>query len=197
MPGDGRWLWGSDFTYGDLYEAEELFRMGHRIRKNRMVFVHGKTGEILEPIPARDGRYFGMPIGMDGKLLLLYVDFPEGKIRASAYDPEGKELLDVLAIGLERVKDCYNLRLHTTPLMLTRQAENRFQIIWPEQADFPIDPRETFCLRDGDRLYFSRWIEDPDYREEVIIRKMGTGEIMDRFSGSLYDTVGEEIWILR
>ena len=33
LDGSEDWYWGTDFTSGDLYEAEELWRDGHRIRR--------------------------------------------------------------------------------------------------------------------------------------------------------------------
>ena len=99
-------------------------------------------------------------------------------------------------LGRERVKDCYNLQLHASPLCLTRQGgENRFQIVWPEQADFAIDGRESFDFRDGDRLYFARWYEDPDYREEVVVRRLD-GEIAETLPGSVFPLPDGSRWHL-
>ena len=39
LAGSSEWYWGADYASGDLYEAEELFRSGHPIRKNRLVLV--------------------------------------------------------------------------------------------------------------------------------------------------------------
>lgn len=65
--------------------------------------------------------------------------------------------------------DSYNLILYTSPLSLTRQSnDGTFEIIWPEKVSFAIDDSETFNFREGDKLYFNIWYEDPDYREETI-----------------------------
>ena len=39
LAGSSEWYWGADYASGDLYEAEELFRSGHPIDKNRLVLV--------------------------------------------------------------------------------------------------------------------------------------------------------------
>ena len=83
------------------------------------------------------------------------------------------------------VEDCYNLMPHLSPLCLTRQTGERFQLLWPERADFAIHPAESFCFREGERLYFSRWYEDPDYREEVVVRRLPDGEIVEQLRGAL------------
>ena len=44
LTGSQVWYWGTDYTSGDLYEAEELYRDGHRISRNRLIFVHAPDG---------------------------------------------------------------------------------------------------------------------------------------------------------
>lgn len=189
------WYWGTDCTSGDLYEAEELFRMGHRIRSNRLVLVRAEDGHLFEPVKPKEGQYFGRPAYAGGAIVLLLADFPAGEIRLLRVEPEGERITPIVTLPRSAVEDCYNLMPHTAPLSLTRQAGNRFQIIWPERADFAIGPTETFCFRDGERLYFSRWHEDPDYREEAVVRAM-TGEILEETPGSLLELPGGRKWLL-
>ena len=75
LTGSREWYWGTDYTSGDLYEAEELFRDGHRIRQNRLIFVHYPDGRVVEPVQAREGQYFGRP-AWDGGVVILLADFP-------------------------------------------------------------------------------------------------------------------------
>jgi len=196
LRGSGRWYWGSDYTAGDLYEAEELFRMGHPIRRNRLVFVHGPTGRVVEPLQAAEGQYFGRPVYEGGRLVILLADFPAGELRLLGCDEESAILAEIVRLPLTAVPDCYNLMPSRSPLMLTRQAGGRFQIVWPTRSDFSIGPTESFCLREGDDLYFSRWLEDPDYREEIVVRRFDTGQIVKQFPGTLDMMPGGQDWML-
>ncbi len=195
LPGSRGWYWGTDFTSGDLYEAEELFCSGHRICRNRVILVHWPEGRVWEPVQAKDGQYFGRPV-YDGAPVLLLADFPAGEIRLLRCDEADGGAVPIATLPRAAVADCYNLMLHLSPLTLTRQTADRFQVVWPEQADFAIHPAETFCFRSGSRLYFSRWYEDPDYREEVVVRRMPTGEIVDSFRGSLREMPDGRQWLL-
>ncbi len=198
LNGSGGWYWGSDYTSGDLYEAEELYSMGHRIKKNRLVFAHYPSGSVLTPIETTEGQYFGRPAYSDGKLIILLVDFPAGEIRLIACDPDSGETENIVTIPRQKVKDCYNLMPHVSPLMLTRQSsDGKFQIIWPERVEFDIAPQESFDFRDGDKLYFSRWYEDPDYREEVVVRDLHTRAITDSFPGSTLEMPDGSKWLLK
>ena len=193
LTGTDEWYWGTDYTSGDLYEAEELYRDGHRISSNRLVFVHFPDGTVVEPVEAKEGQYFGLPAYEDGKILILLADFAAGEIKILSY---ADELQTVYVLPLSDIEDCYNLMLHGSPVSLTRQTGDRFQMIWPNRSDFEIAPQETFCFRDGDLLYFSRWYEDPDYREETVVRKMPDGHIIEQYPGSPDIMRGGQKWVL-
>ena len=77
LPGSSEWYWGTDYASNDLYEAEELFRSGHPIDKNRLVLVHCPEGTVYEPVCTKPGQYLGRPVYHDGRVVLLMVDFPD------------------------------------------------------------------------------------------------------------------------
>ena len=194
--GTDAWYWSTDYIHGDLYEAEELFHMGHPVQSNRLYLIHYPDGTVYEPVPAEDGQYLGYPVYDNGAVALLAVNFPEGIIRILRFRPG--ELSEVAQVPLPAVKDCYNLMLHTAPLTLTRSPGNEtFEIVWPEQRCFAIEPRETLNFRDGDTLYFTVWYEDPDYREETIVRSLRDGAILDRFPGDIRIMRNGEKWLIK
>lgn len=196
--GTSGWYWASDYASGDLYEAEELFRDGHPIDRNRLLLVSYPEGRVEEPIKAEAGQYFGRPAYFEGRIVLPLADFRQRTLRLPAFDCESGSLSELAVIDLSEVRDCYNLLLHTSPLMLSRQGgEGSFQIVWPERAEFAIGPHESFDFREGDRLYFARWYEDPDYREEVVVRRFPDGEIVDCFPGVIQTMPEGERWHLR
>ena len=100
-------------------------------------------------------------------------------------------------LPLSSVEDCYNLRLEAPPLMLTRSAhDNKFQILWPERRDFAIEDHEFFEFLEENRLYTTVWYEDPNYREEVLVRDYETGEVLERIPGSLRQMPDGQRWLL-
>ena len=195
LTGSPDWYWGTDHTHGDLYEAEELWQTGRPIRQNRLILVRRETGEVLEPIRANPGQYFGQPGFADGRPLLLLADFPAGEIRLLACSAEADTVEPIVTLPRSAVKNCYNLMPHLSPLCLTRQTADAFEIVWPERVSFPIAPQETFCFRDGERLYFERWYEDPDYRTEVVVRDLD-GSILDQRPGAAQQMPDGQLWTL-
>lgn len=198
LDGNCEWYWGTDYIHGDLYEAEELYQDHHPVNCNRLIFVHYPDGRVVEPIKGKAGQYFGQPISYSGKIQILLADFPRSSLHIFQYDDTSKQVSKTVSLPMEMVKDCYNLLLRNSPLMLTRQGDNgRFQIIWPEKVGFDISETESFCMRENDRLYFCRWYEEPDHREEVVIRKYPSGEILEVIPGTWTEMPDGQIWILQ
>ena len=192
------WYWGSNFSCGDLYEAEEVYRSGGTFTPNRLIFVHFPDGKVVEPLLARKNQYFGSPIFVDGVFYILLIDFEEKLIRIFNSSADFTKMNIETEISLQEVKDCYNLGLSGSPLMLTREGtENDFQIIWPQKVEFKIGERESFICRMKDQLYFSEWHEDDQYREEVNIREFTTGVLIKKIKGAYFTTKNNVSWILQ
>ena len=182
---------------GDLYEAEELFRSGHPIRKNRLVLVRRPDGTVYEPVRTEPGQYLGRPVYHDGQVVLLLVDFPQEKIHILIFRETDGTTEPLAVLPLSIVEDCYNLMLEASPLILTRSAhDNKFQILWPERRDFAIEDHEIFEFLEGNRLYTSVWYEDPDYREELLVRDYDTGELLERIPGNFRRMPDGRKWLL-
>ena len=122
----------------------------------------------------------------------LTEEVPAEEIRVLAYDGDIKP---IVTLPLSAVPDCYNLMLHRSPLCLTRQTGDAFQIVWPEQSTLALDLTETLDSRDGDELIFSKWYEDPEYREELVIRRYPTGEVLERANGTLMTMPDGQRWL--
>ena len=197
LAGSSEWYWGADYASGDLYEAEELFRSGRPIDKNRLVLVRCPEGTVYEPVRTKPGQYLGRPAYHDGQVVLLLVDFPQEKIHILIFRETDGTTEPLAMLPLSIVEDCYNLMLEASPLILTRSAhDNKFQILWPERRDFAIEDHEIFEFLEGNRLYTSVWYEDPDYREEVLVRDFDTGEVLERIPGSLRSMPDGQNWLL-
>lgn len=190
------WYCGNDFANGDLYEAEESFLETGKCKANRVIFIHHPEGRVVEPIKLTGNQYLGRPTEMDGHIYMLLVDFDKSEICIMDCGSDFLQIKVIKVLPLNEVSDCYNLQLHGSPLMLTRQSQCDFQIIWPKKTSFSIGDSEAFLYRTGERLLFSKWIEDPDYREEIVARDW-EGNILEVTKGSIFIAPDGEEWILR
>lgn len=207
IPTDGiaylRKLEGSDLFYGidhcgdDLYEAKELFEMDHRLDHNRLIFVTYPEGIVYEPLTAEKGGYFGDPVFDEGLIFILKVDFNKRKLIIYRSDLKFKEIMVHVQLDMEEDEDCYNLRLVRYPVTLIKTSkDNLFRILWPLKTEFEIDPHESFDHRIDEYLIFSMWFEDPDYREEAIIRRYPDGEKLWNHKGSIFTTDDGQEWLV-
>lgn len=199
--GTAEWYYGLGADQGDLYEAEEIFREGAPVRGNTLCLVRYPDAKVYRPVAKRPGTYFGKPVFHEDGIYILNVDFAGSRIRIYRFDCQSSETAVAADLSLDAVRNCYNLSLHTAPLCLTRQGnEGMFEIIWPEQACFEMDPHESFFLREGDRLYFNTWHEDGDgadyrYWEETVIRNL-QGDLIETFPGDIRVMPNGELWYL-
>ena len=201
VPGsDGSWYYGLSFEQGDLYEAEEIWKSGGEVRGRDLCLIRYPEGEVYVPAQKRPGAYPGEAVYEGGRIFFPEVDFAAKKIRLMAFDCESHETAVFTELPLSAVRDCYNLRMHVRPHTLTRQGgeDGLFEIVWPERVSFPLGKHESFFLRDGDRLYFSRWHEEGEeetyrYWEETVILSL-TGEETGCLPGDVRLMPDGELW---
>ncbi len=204
VPGaTSEWYYGIDYEHGDLYEAEELFRRGNTIKGRKLCLVHYPDGAVYEPVPKTEGHYCEEPVCYEESIYILNVDFPHGLIQIIRFGCRDHKTAVHAEIPLSSVKDCYNLSLQIAPLTLSRQCvgDNEFEIIWPERTGFGMDDHDSFYLRDGNRLLFSRWHEEgegEDYRywEEIVVRDL-EGNVVETLPGDVKLMPNGELWHLR
>lgn len=202
VPGSGdEWYYDIDHPQGDLYEAEELFRQGHVIKGRKLCLVHYPGGEVFFPVPEREGHYCERPVFFENAIYILDVDFPGNLIRIMRFCCQDHGLSTHAELPLSMVKDCYNLQLHITPLTLSRQCGNEFEILWPERISFSMGNHDSFYLRERDKLYFSRWYEEGEgenykYWEETVVRSL-KGDVMEILPGDVIQMPNGEFWHLK
>ena len=121
LTGSRDWYWGTDYTSGDLYEAEEIFRRGGDVRGTTLYLIRYPSGERFQPLPRKEGVCIGKPVMEDGLIYILSVDFPKGLIKVQTFGCDDHELKEAVSMELSEVDDCYNLMLHERTVLLSRQ----------------------------------------------------------------------------
>ena len=202
LPGSsGEWYFGMDYPQGDLYEAEEMFRSRRPVEGRSLILIRYPDGTVYRPLEKTAGEYSEAPVYSDGGIYILNVSFKDSEIRVLRFDCESHMTETVSVLPLDAVKDCYNLQLHVFPVTLTRQgAEGSFDIVWPERCSFEMGERESFFLRDGDRLFFNKWYEEGDgadyrYWEETVVRSLD-GRVLEVLPGDVRLMPNGELWHL-
>ena len=198
VPGcESEWYYGLSFQYGDLYEAEEIIKDGRHIDGRDLYLIHYPDGIVYKPITKQQDSYPGEPVYLDHRIYMLNVDFTSELIQILEFNCDDHKTALCKEFPLGIAKDCYNLSLTGSPLTLSRQnAGSELDILYPERIRMPLAPNESFYLRDNDRFFFSAWYEDPDYREETIVKDLN-GEMIERYRGSVYAMPDGHLWFLK
>ncbi|SHJ90176.1 hypothetical protein SAMN02745248_01249 [Hathewaya proteolytica DSM 3090] len=179
----------------DLYEAQEIFNKNGFFKGINYHLIHYPDGKVHSPFQIQANIYVEKPIWNNGVLNFLVIDFVENLIRITEYMPAEEKLEVITELHLSEVEDCYNLMLETTPLTLGRSGHDGFyEIVWPEKKKIAIGETETVLFRDEDKLYLSEWYEDPDYHENVIVRDIQTGNIIEKSEGYLRRLPNNVYW---
>lgn len=197
VPGaSGEWYFGIGYEQGDIYEAEEIFRAGGTVRGRALCLVKHPEGRVYRPVPVKENEYPGEPAFCDGKIAFPLVRFAAGEIRVEMFDCATKRTKTAAVIPYEGVKDCYNLAINAAPLTLTRHVVGEeLEILWPERVAITPGERESFFHREGEKLYFARWCEDPDYREETVVRNL-RGKLIAEYGTGAEVMPDGELWLL-
>lgn len=186
MEGTELWYYGLDHLSGDLYEAEELYNLGWEVKGSSLFLVRYPEGDVFNPIKKKKNTSLVQPVFYKGVISFPEVDFESGVVRVHSFDCESHETSTVAQVPLKEIEDCYNLRVCVWPLTLIRSDnKGNLDIIWPEKKRLEVTLREALDFRENDKLVLSRWEEDPDYREETVIRDFNTGEILKVMPGNI------------
>lgn len=100
------------------------------------------------------------------------------------------ERLNLLTeIALKEAGDLINVRIVKEPFMLVKceTQDDKVDFLWPFRKHLQLEENETLDFIEGEQIVTSKWIEDPDYREKVIIRRMSDGEIVERIQGCIVE----------
>ena len=195
--GTSEWYYAMDYDNGDIYEAQEIYQHNEHVDGNHLYLIHYPDAEVIEPFASCANTAIGEPVYHDGKISFITVDFQKETITVYQFDCEKRSCQVLDSFPLSEVKDCFNLRLFEHPLTLTRQGnDGTLELIWPKKNTIKISEKESFFYMEENRLYFNRWYEDPDYREETVIRDIETGDVIEILPGDIHIMPNGDLWHL-
>ena len=195
--GTPEWYYAMDYDNGDLYEAQEIYQHNGHVDGNHLYLIHYPDAEVIEPLSSCSNNAIGEPVYHDGKISFISVDFPSDVITIYQFDCAKRTCKELDSFSLSEVKDCFNLRLFEHPLTLTRQGnDGTLEIVWPKKNTIKISEKESFFYMEENRLYLNRWYEDPDYREETVVRDIETGDVIEILPGDIHIMPNGELWHL-
>lgn len=170
-------------------EAYEVYDFKNKYPGARLYFIEYPSGKVFEPIKQEKNVFLERPVyeNKDNSFGIIRYDFNKKNIQVLVFKPEYSSVKILTEMSFSKVGDMINVRLITSPFALVKHdvQGDKVNFIWPKEIQIQFEENEGLDFQNDGKLYTSKWIEDPDYREEIIIRDVKTGEILERSPGYL------------
>lgn len=197
IEGTNSWFYGQ---WTPCSEAYEVLEFNNKYPGTKLYLFEYPSGKIYEPIKQEKNVFLEIPVYDNKEDLfgIISYDFNKEIIQAFTYNPECCSLEKLTEIPFSKVGDMKNIRLITSPFALVKSDIHGdvADLLWPKEIHFQFEENESIIFFDGDKMYTSKWVEDPEYREEVIIRDIKTGKIVKRSPGYLARMSDGSVWMM-
>lgn len=184
VEGTNAWYIGK----GDLCsEPCEVPTFKNKYPGTKLYFIEYPSGKVFEPIKQEINVYLESPVyeNKDNSFGIIRYDFNSELIQVIVFYPESYSIKIMTEIPFKKVGDMINVRLISSPFTLVKHYihNNSVDFLWPNEKEYKFEENESLYLQNEGKLYLTKWIEDPDYHEEIIVRDSVSGEIIERNPG--------------
>ena len=196
LEGTEEWYGAVNYDHGDLDEAEQLFREGKAVNGRLARLVKYPEGDVYDISAKGEGTYCGEPSYIGGGIFWLHADFPADVLRILRFDTLSRTVDCAAELRLSETGRTDGMILLGEELRLARLdlPEETLEFLWPEAFRVKLEPTETPDLVREGELYCTRWYEDPEYRDELVIRSLPDGQVIRRLPGTVYRMPRGEVW---
>lgn len=182
------WYYGIYPTWMSNVEVAEECGKGREYAGSKLCFFN-KTGKAYESIKQEKNVYLEAPVydKASNSFGILRYDFNKRILQAIAYKPDEESVEVIEEISLSEIDDLMNIRLIESPFMIVRNS---------------MEENESIEFVENEKMYSSKWNEDLldvldyGYGEEVIVRDLETGKILERYKGYLNRMPDGTAWLM-
>lgn len=195
VDGTDSWYFGQ---WTPCSEAYEVPAFKNKYLGTRLYFIEYPSGKVFEPIKQEINVFLERPSyeHKDNSFGIIRYDFNKEVIQVLIFKPECSSVKTITEIPFSKAGDMINLRLIISPFALVKHDvhNDTAEFLWPKETNYEFEKNESLDFQDDEKLYLTRWIEDPDYREEIIVRDTITGQILERSPGYLRRMPDGSMW---
>ena len=186
VPESDSWYYAQGTPCAEAYEVPDY---KGEYPGTRLVFIEYPTGRVHEPIKQEKNVFLSQPVfhQKDQNFGIIRYDFNTERIQVISYHPESEALATLYEMNFVETDGLENIGLITSPIQLVKYNvyEDTLEFLWPEKKHIQFEENEDLSFQEEDKLYTSKWVENPDYSAEVIIRDANTTEVLQRGPGYL------------
>lgn len=190
-------------------EANEVRDYNGNYVGTRLYLFH-ENGQIVEPIKQGKNVFLERPVYdcRNQTFGFLRFDFELEIIQVIEYQIKSNKCLVQAEIPIQEAGDLINVRLLVNDgvvgksecgyLLVKHEVHtDEVNFLWPIHRQFQFECNESLDFVELEsKLYTSKWLEDPDYHEEVIVRDWNTGNILEKKPGYLVAMADGSKWMM-
>lgn len=196
LDGTSEWFYGQVTPCSEAYEVSEY--QGSYI--GTRLYIFHISGKVYVPFQQEKNVFLAPPIysAERNSFGILRYDFNKGRIQAYEYIPETEELSIFKEIKMPKTDELRYIRVIKEPFMLVKcnWNENSVDFLEEKENHVQLEENESLCYVERDVLITQKWIEDPDYREEIIYRHADSGKVIKREDGYIVEMPDGKLWIM-
>lgn len=197
IEGTNSWFYGQWTPCAEAYEVPEF---KNKYPGTRLYLFEYPSGKVYEPIKQEKNVFLERPVydSKEGIFGMIRYDFNKKMLEAFTYNPKDFRLKKLTELPFSKLGDMVNIRFLTSPFILVKYdvRNDAIDLIWPKESHFQFEENESLELIADDKMYTSKWMEDPEYHEEVIIRDINTGIIIERYPGYCVRMPNGSVWMM-
>lgn len=191
------WYYGQLTPCSEAYEVPDF---KNNYPGTRLYFIEYPSGKVFEPIKQKKNIFLERPVyeSKDNSFGIISYDFNKEVIQILVFKPECSSVKVIAEMPFSKIGDMINVRLVTSPFALVKHdiQGDAVDFLWPKEMHIQFEENESLYFQNDGKLYMSKWIENPDYREEIIIRNAETGQIIERSLGYLRRMPNGSVWMM-
>lgn len=197
IDGTNSWYYAQWTPCAEAYEVPNFKNM---YPGTKLCLIEYPSGKIFKPIKRERNVFIERPVyeHKDNSFGLIRYDFNKEVIQALVFKPENSGVKVITETTFAKVGDMTNVRLMVSPFSLVKYdvQNDAVDFLWPKEMHIQLEENESLYFQSDGKLYTSKWVEDPDYHEEIIIRDADTGDILERNPGYLRRMPDGFVWMM-
>lgn len=176
---------------------DDLLDKDYKFEGTRLIMLNIQ-GEMFEPIKRKINVCLSQPFYNvdENKFLVIRSDFNNKVIQLIKFSTTMNDATVIFEMPLQNGGDMINLLVVRNSDVFAKYEDEEFILFYPYNTSFKLEENESVFAANNNKFICSKWYENPDYKEEIIIRSIPDGKIVDRKPGYSEIMPNGELWLM-
>ena len=176
---------------------DDLLDTDYEFEGTQLIMLNIK-GEMFEPIKREKNVCLSQPFYNvdENKFIVIRSDFNNQIIQLIKFSTIINDAAVIFEMPLQNGEDMRNLLVVRNSDIFAKYEDKNFKMFYPYETSFHLEEHESVFAVNNGKFICTKWFENPDYKEEIIIRSIPDGKIIDRKPGYSEILPNGELWLM-